>query len=231
MPDWKKLVRARLADKKRGTPLDDEVVQELADYLEDACAAQTGAGISAERGIHRVIAEVKNWSRLARKIEEARGGTMVKQRTLTMWLPGVMSTTGAFLLLCASQKIGAQPRFVEVSPRMATMIYIGWLFVLPAFGGMAAWWSRRAGGSIPNRIMAALFPIFSMIAIYLVIFTSATLTNHGLGAPNLFKSLAAALILGVLTPAVALTMGTLPFLRRGTEHVENAGRDLTAKTT
>lgn len=213
MPDWKKLVRARLAEKKRATPPDEEVVQEIADFLEDSCEAQTEAGVSAERGLQAVVAEVKNWPRLARKIEEARGGTMVKQRTLTMWLPGLMSTTGAFLLLCASQKIGAQARFVEVSPRMAGMIYIGWLFVLPAFGALAAWWSRRAGGSTANRLLAALFPIFSMIAIYLVIFTSATLTNHGLDVPNLFKSLASALILGVLTPAAALIIGAAPFLK------------------
>ena len=213
MPDWKKFVQARLAQKKRGAPLDDEVVQELADYLEDAAEARTSTAISQQQGIDAIAAEVKNWPRLARQIKAARGGTMIKQRTLTMWLPGIASTTAAFLVLCASQKIGARQRFVEISPRMAMMIYIGWLFLLPAFGAVAAWWSRRAGGSIPNRLMAALFPIFSMIAIYLVIFSSAMLTNHGLGAPNLFRSLSGALVFGVFVPATALIAGALPYLK------------------
>ena len=213
MPDWKKFVQARLAQKKRGAPLEDEVVQELADYLEDAADARMPAAISKQQGIDAIAAEVKNWPRLARQINAARGGTMVKQRTLTMWLPGIASTTVAFLVLCASQKIGARPRVVEVSPRMAMMIYIGWLFLLPAFGAFAAWWSRRAGGSIPNRLTAALFPIFSMIAIYLVIFSSAMLTNHGLDVPNLFRSLASALVMGVFVPATALITGALPYLK------------------
>jgi hypothetical protein len=213
MPDWKNFVQARLSQKRGGAPLEDEVVQELADYFEDAAEARTPTAISQKQGIDAIAAEVRNWPRLARQINAARGGTMVKQRTLTMWLPGVASTTAAFLLLCASQKIGARPRFVEVSPRMAAMIYIGWLFLLPAFGAFAAWWSRRAGGSIPNRLMAALFPIFSMIAIYLVIFSSAMLTNHGLDVPNLFRSLISALVLGIFVPASALAVGALPYLK------------------
>jgi len=265
MPDWGKFVRARLPEERRATPLDHEVVQELADYLEDACEARReqpngrekqipacgrqaspakAAGIrdkvvavnsitraGTSEGIAVVDAEVNNWPRLARKIEEARGGTMVKQRTLTMWLPGLMSATGAFLLLCASQKIGAQPRILQLTPRISAMIYAGWLLVLPAFGAVAAWWSRRSGGSIANRILAALFPVASMIAIYLVILSSAILTDHGLGVPNLLKSFMGALIGGVLIPAAALLLGSLPYLRRGTERAEGATNDLTAKTT
>ena len=213
MLDWKKFVQARLSQIERSAPLEDEVVQELADYLEDAAEARMPTAISPQQGIGAIAAEVKNWPRLARQINAARGGTMVKQRTLTMWLPGIASTTAAFLVLCASQKVGARPRFVEISPRMAMMIYIGWLFLLPAFGAFAASWSRRAGGSIPNRLIAALFPIFSMIAIYLVIFSSAMLTNHGLNAPNLFRSLAGALVMGVFVPASALVAGALPYLK------------------
>jgi len=214
MPDWTKFVQARLSQNRHGAQLEDEVVQELADYLEDAAEVRTPTAIPQQQGIDAIAAEVTNWPRLARQINTARGGTMVKQRTLTMWLPGVVSTTAAFLLLCASQKIGAQPRIVEVSPRMAMMIYIGWLFLLPAFGAFAAWWSRRAGGSISNRLMAAVFPVFSMVAIYLVIFSSAMLTTHGLDVPNLFRSLASALVLGVFVPATALSLGALPYLKK-----------------
>lgn len=212
MRDWNEIIRERLAANPRGAQLEPEVVRELADYLQDLSDDRNRSDVLTGNASDVASAEVKNWPRLARKINEARGGTMRKQRILAMWIPGVMNCVMAFLLLGATQKFASLPRIVSAAPRISSMLYLGWLLLLPALGAAAAHWSSRAGGSLANRFIAAILPAGSMLSIFLVIVSSGVNANHGLEVPNLFRNLLNALIGGVVIPSIALTAGAVPFL-------------------
>lgn len=214
MLDWSELIRERLEGSRRAAQLEPEVVRELADYLEDLFGARNLREGATRQELDLVAAEVKNWPRLARRINEARGGTMRKQRTLAMWLPGIVNCVAAFLMLGLSQKIASLPRIVSAAPRISSLLYFGWILLLPGCGAAAAWWSLRAGGTLTNRFIAAILPAGSMLSIFLVIVWSAMSAQYGLGVPNIFVNFLNALIGAVVIPAIALTAGAIPFLWR-----------------
>lgn len=227
MRDWSELIRERLAAKSRGAQLEPEVVRELAEYLEDRSAAQSLREGTVRHDLDLAAVEVKNWPRLARRINEARGGAMRKHRTLAMWLPGVVNCMTAFWVLGLTQKLASRPRIVSAAPRISSMLYLGWILMLSACGAAAAWWSRRAGGTLTNRFIAAILPAGSMLAIFLVIIWSAMSAQYGLGVPNIFVNFLNALIGAVVIPAIALTAGAAPFLWRRPElknSITNAAR-------
>ncbi|MGH9775889.1 MAG: hypothetical protein ACRD50_13175 [Candidatus Acidiferrales bacterium] len=233
MPDWEQMVLERLAREKRCAELEPEVAEELAHYLEDVCQAGLQAGLSKEESVRRAWAQVNNWPRLARNINEARGGTaMLKQRIERLWLPGIVNMIVTFGILLAVLWVGRQPHMLASSPRIPALLYFTWLPILPVLGALAANWSRRAGGSAAMRVAAALFPATTMIAIYLT-FLSGLLANHGAPASRIFEVLpgAAAGIMflpsaaeAILLPALALLAGALPFLRKSS-HPRSASAD------
>jgi hypothetical protein len=219
MHDWEQMVRERLAGAKPGAEIEQEVAEELAHHLQDVCEAGRQAGLSHEQSTQRAWAEVKNWSRLARKINEARGGNeMLKQRIQRLWLPGIVPMILAMGILCFGLRAGLNPRTVEISPRVPALLYLAWLLILPGMGALAAYWSRRAGGSVANRAAAALFTALTMIAISLVVMILAVFADDHMKASSVFmvllsNTIGGILIAGILLPAVALLAGAWPFLR------------------
>jgi hypothetical protein len=213
MRDWEQLVRDRLAHGKQHDAIEQEVVEELGHHLEDLFEAGGEKGLSEKESMERAWAEVKNWPRLARKINQARGGTeMLKQRICALWLPGIVPMTLAMAMLLVALRLGRQPRMTEISPRISVFIYIVWLLILPAIGACAAYWSRRAGGSVANRAAAALFTVATMVAILSTLVCLGLLADHSMKASGAF--ILHSSVGGVLLPAIALLIGALPFLRK-----------------
>src|SRR5579863_1254162 len=100
MPDWNQLVIDRLARSRRGAQIEPDVAEELAHHLEDVCEAGLQAGYSRQESTQNALKEVKSWTRLARQIQEERGGNiMLKQRIQTLWLPALVNMTVAFTIL------------------------------------------------------------------------------------------------------------------------------------
>jgi hypothetical protein len=214
MPDWQKLVNQRFAARRSGAEIEPEVTEELAHHLEDVCEAGRQAGLSHEESALRAWAEVKNWSRLARKINQARGGTeMLKQRIQRLWLPGIVPMILAMGILCVGLRAGLNPRTVEISPRVPALLYLAWLLILPGMGALAAYWSRRAGGSVANRAAAALFTALTMIAIFLAVMILTVFADDHMKTSSIFMVLLSNTVGGILLPAVALLAGAWPFLR------------------
>ena len=77
---------------------------------------------------------------------------MLKQRIQTLWMPGLVA---AILTLAVSIAVGRVASTLFAGPHMAMFVYGGWLLILTGIGAFAAYWSRRAGGSIANRTAAA----------------------------------------------------------------------------
>ncbi len=85
--------------------------------------------------------------------------------------------------------------------------------VLPFVGAVAAYWSRRMQGSVLERILSALFPVFSFVALFAVrivyglFFEGAPYT-----LPHFLGGLSVTLVF-VVAGGLLLLLGAWPFCR------------------
>jgi len=132
-------------------------------------------------------------------------------RTKTFWLPALASLTASMVILMISTLIGLNPFFLARG-LSNQMVYLPWLFMLPLCGASGAYLSRRAGGSPTIRLATGLFPAIAMLALgsFLVLTRLVIFAQ-----PQMIRA-TIALIIGVILPATALLIGTLPFIRQST---------------
>ena len=215
MPDWNQMVLDRLASGRPGAQIEPDVAEELAHHLEDVCEAGLQAGFSQHESARIALKEVKSWPRLAREIHELRGGNkMLKHRIQTLWLPALVNMTVAFAILLGGLMVANKPLRGPVMSSNPGPLYLAWLILLPALGAFAAYWSRRAGGSVATRATAALFPALTMLTIFFAIWMYAIFVDHDTSSTNLFMQVAGSAAPAILLPAAGLLAGAFPFLRK-----------------
>jgi hypothetical protein len=94
------------------------------------------------------------------------------------------------------------------------MFFYGtWLGVLPLWGALGAYLSRRAGASILIRLIATLAPVLWLLATS-VIGEPIELAVNGLGHLRYFGY---GITQWIVIPGAALSLGALPFLRGASE--------------
>jgi hypothetical protein len=106
-------------------------------------------------------------------------------------------------------------------------LYIWWLVTQPAVGAMAAFWSRRAGGELAQRLLAALAPSLGMLVLFVIgpflsmlifLYQAYIFPGHGRAinfSSRLFLVAYFTLLVSwVLLPAAGLLIGAMPFLRK-----------------
>lgn len=220
MPDWQKFFQERFTERCSRAETEPEVTEELAHHLEDLYEARLAEGLTEYQAVQRALAEVRNWPRLARNIKLAReGGEMLKQRIQTMWIPGLVT---AILTVAASVAVGRATSTLLAERPMALFVYGGWLLILTGIGALAAYWSRRAGGSIGYRTTAALFPAATLLAAIGSLLTNPELKISVIASvfsPGevqilpMLPVIANSVVCGIFLPTAALLAGALPFLR------------------
>jgi hypothetical protein len=214
MRDWEKLVRERLERGRGGGALEPEVVEELAQHLEDATEAILMRGCGEAEAARQAWGEVRNWNRLAKEIAYVKEGEeMRKQRIRTLWLPGLVTTAVAMALLNAGMRAGIQPRMVWFSAGVFIQFYVPWLIVLPLVGAWGAYWSRSHGGSVAVRATAALFTAVTTASIFMFAMPLAVLVDRHVPWSTVSAAWATSMVGWVLVPGAALFLGALPFLR------------------
>ena len=205
--DWCQVVRERLNTSALSPADGDDVVHELAAHLgevyEEACAR----GLSPEEARQVALQEVNDWHVLEVKIRRAKEEDSMNARTKTLWLPALTSILGASLAMTALQRIGVRPQLVWTG-EVAMSFYWPWLAMLPVFGGVGAYLSKRAGGSVRARLIACLAPVLWMLLtlvtepIELAVNGFGHLVYFGYGVTN-----------WIVIPGLALFLGAVPFLR------------------
>jgi hypothetical protein len=211
MLNWQKLVHDRFAQLRFGAEIEPEVTEELGHFLEDPYEAALNNGLAEQEAAVRALAEVRNWARLARKIKLARGGEeMIKQRIQAMWLPGLAATIASLVL---PMGVGFVADQVYAAPRAAMFVYDAWLVMMAGIGALAAYWSRRAGGSKFSRVTAALLPAGVLFVVIVIVLVASLITLNHPPASMTLAGMARSMVRAVLLPAAALLAGALPFLR------------------
>lgn len=220
MPDWRQYLRARLGRLGLCGEREEEILAELAEHLEDQCAADGERALLRQSQVERIEDET-NWDLLARQIRDAEEETM-SSTTKTLWVPGVGMLFSSFLLLLAIARW--VPPVAWLDPRAPTLLMVPWLLSYVAFGALGAWWSRRVGGSTAARFLSGVFPLALHLSVFFLPIVVAIASEVRLGAstplgiglvpePLQASFLLRAGLAWVVIPGVALGLGTIPFLR------------------
>ncbi len=213
MPDWKKLVRERIASSTPSAPTEPEVVSELAAHLEETYAAALSQGMIEEAATEFALQEVPDWHVLAAKIRIARSEKdFMNDRTRSLWLPALANVIAAPALLMILQKLAIQPRVLWIGD-MAMVLYLPWLIALPIFGAFGALLAKLAHARFVNRLMVGLSPALAVLGAFGFVLPVALVTDRRLLANFPFAYFALTIVNWVLLPAFALLIGALPFLR------------------
>ena len=136
----------------------------------------------------------------------------MNNRTKQFWLPAMVSLAiSEGVLLVVSVAAARNIRIGMMGPKA---IYIPWLISLVIAGSAGAYLSRRAGTERKTLLVASLFPAivglgFVLAGIAITLTTGPRIFGH----PQ-WLYVSRALGVGVFVPAVALLLGSLPFLRR-----------------
>jgi hypothetical protein len=163
---------------------------------------------------------VSNWLELRREIlsaetEEAN----MNYRTKALWLPALCALTLSNGLVALMQIFGHPPDSYWLgtagwSMKVLSAYIVPWLILQSVVGAIAAYWSRRAGGSVRYQLLAALAPAIALLGLFVVVIPiSIMLNEHGASHIRLSAFLIVT-VTWVLLPAVPLLIGAAPFLRR-----------------
>ncbi len=139
-------------------------------------------------------------------------------RTKALWLPALCALTLSNGLLALMQIFSAPAHFYWLgagkSAQALCEFILPWLISQFVVGAVAAYWSRRAGGTVRYQLFAALAPAIALLGLFLLILPLSMIVERP-SAPSV--RLAAFLILTgtwVLLPAIPLLLGAAPFLRK-----------------
>jgi hypothetical protein len=211
-PDWKPLVREHMPNLKLDSAQREEIVAELASHLEEVYEGCCAEGLHPAEALSRSLQKI-NWRRLARRVESAKRkeGSM-NSRSRQFWLPALVSLSiSEGVLLGVSVIVGSHSQLLMAGPKM---IYLPWLFSLPVAGGVGAYLSRRAGGERKSLLAASLFPAAVGLGFICAGIAIALLTGARIFARPQWLYASRALEVGVVVPAIALLLGSLPFLKQ-----------------
>jgi hypothetical protein len=208
-----------LGKLRLGTRREEEIVRELSEYLEDHAAALEARRVQQDAAAREVLNSVSNWPKFREEIISAETeGTTMNYRTKALWLPALCALTLSNGLLALMQIFGTPAHFcwfgVGKSVQALCEFIVPWLISQPIVGAVAAYWSRRAGGTLRYQLLAALAPAIALLGLFLLILPWAMILEKPF-EPKI--RLAAFLILTVtwvLLPALPLLIGAAPFLRK-----------------
>jgi hypothetical protein len=203
MPDWSAYVKAHLSCEDS-----PEVVEELANHLEETCLSLCRQGIAENEALRMTERQVRDWQELREQIVRAQEGHM-NDRVRRLWIPGLVTFFGAAVSLVVVGKLGVEPEAFIATPLPPLVFYIPWLVALPVFGALGAFLARRAKAQGISVHVSTTFPAILM-AIAMVTTLAIVLLLQGRTPPALGPgTFVAAGISWVVVPAVALLSGDI----------------------
>jgi hypothetical protein len=214
MPDWREMARQRLMPLALDAKQQEEIIDELADHLEDLHEDLVRQGKSEVEAAQFALSTVADWEELRREIQLAANEEVVmRYRIKTLWLPGVCTSVVSMLLLRWFQKVAPAPPVIWLWLGTYLVIYWGWLVSLPLIGALGAYWSRRAGGKVLERVMAASLHILALTCAMILGFCIGLVLDVGASLSLRLVGFAVYLLGWGIAPLLLLLLGALPFLR------------------
>lgn len=136
----------------------------------------------------------------------------MNKRTKQLWLPAMVSLAiSEGVLLVVTVVVGRDLRISMMGPKVT---YIPWLISLVIAGAVGAHLSRRGGSGWRTLLAASLFPAYIGLGFVLAGIAITLITGVRVFARPQWLYASRALGVGVLIPAIALLLGSLPFVRQ-----------------
>jgi len=230
MPDWEKLVREQLAGLDLGYQEENEIIAEIVGHLEEAFESFCREGISEQDATRRALAQVADWNDLRRKIYLVRNREdNMEPRVTRFWLPGLLGFALAMILDVASHRFLSHPLVLSLDRGTPILrFHISWILALPLVGAIAAYLSRRAGGTLRTSLLSSIFPVLPIAAVFLVAIPTGLIVGHPIAYGIVAEKILYMALGWVLAPGAALLTGGLfvqRFLSGGSRsgHGVNAG--------
>jgi hypothetical protein len=219
MPDHRGLLKKCLGELGLAPRREEEILLELGDHLEDHAAALEANGVTSNAAAQEALDSVSNWPELREEIlaVETEEGIM-NYRTKALWLPALCALTLSNVLLALIQVFGPAPHFylfhTGKSMEIVGAFIAPWLITQPMVGAVAAYWSRRAGGTVRYQLLAALAPAIALLGLFLLILPAAIMVANHFAHNIQLKAFSVLIVTWVLLPAIPLLIGAAPFLRK-----------------
>jgi hypothetical protein len=215
MPDWQEIARQRLTPLALEAKRQEEIVAELAGHLEDLYEDLVRQGKSEVEAVQAALSSVADWDELRREIQlAANDGGIMKYRIKALWLPGVCTSALSMLLLRLLQiRSAPAPNVLWLRYGVAFVVYWRWLLSLPAIGALGAYWSRRAGGRLVERVLAASLHIVGLSYLMVLGFCLAVIIDFRVSLSVQLVAFAMYILGWGIAPFLLLLLGALPFLR------------------
>jgi hypothetical protein len=223
MPDWETLVREQLEDLDLRHQEKNDVIAELAGHLEEAFESFCRKGMSEQDATHRAFTEVTDWKALRRKIYLARNKEdIMEPRVTQFWFPGVLGFALflplSLILESASYRrylggwfwLDSHPLVLSVDRGTPVLTFhISWIVASLLVGAIAAYLSRRAGGTVRMSLLSSTFPVLPFVVVFLVAIPTGLVVGHPIAYSRVTELILYMALGWVLAPAVALLAGGL----------------------
>ena len=219
MPDNRELLKARIGGLGLTPGREEEILRELSEHLEDHASALAARGVASEAAVREAFDSVSDWPEFREEILSAETEeAIMNYRTKVLWLPALCALTLSNGLLALMQVFGPPPHFywfyTDKSMEGFYVFIVPWLISQPVVGGVAAYWSRRAGGAVRHQLLAALAPAIALLCLFVLILPFAMVVGKHVSHHIQLSAFLVLTVTWVLLPAVPLLIGAAPFLRK-----------------
>ena len=213
MPDWREIARRKLTPLALDADRQEEIITELADHLEDLYDDSVGQGRSEAEAVQCAMSNVADWDKLRREIRLAECKEVIMSyRFKALWLPGACTSVLSMLLLRWFQKASPAPSVIGLWRGTYLVIYWVWLLCLPLIGALGAYWSRRAGGRLLERLLSASFHVLGLTCLMVLVFCVGLVVDFRVSPVLRLVGFGAYLLGWGIAPCLLVLLGALPFL-------------------
>ena len=207
MRDWREYVRERLAASRQDDRVDEEVVQELAEHLEDVYTELCASGCTQVQALRQTARQAGNWLELQQGIEAARPEGAMNERVRKFWLPSLVTLLLGWGILAIMIWAGVEPWMTHPAEARGLIVYVPWLVMLPLIGAMGSYLAHWSNAKSWQVYVVAAFPAVAAALVFLTVFPWAVLVDRNVGPDFRLVSLAANTISWVILPGIALLTG------------------------
>ena len=217
MPDWREIVRHRLTPLRVGEKRQEDIAAELADHLEDLCEELVQQGKSESEAVQFALSTVTDWDEVRLGIQCAEEEEdIMNYRVKALWLPGACTIALSSIFLRLFQGMSPAPPVIWVWHGTFLVLYWQWLLCLPLIGAFGAYWSRRTGGKLLERVLAASFPALGLTCVMALSFCIGLVLDFRVSLSLRLVGFAVYVLGWGITPCFLMLLGALPFLKRDT---------------
>ncbi len=195
----------------------ERLVDEVSAHLEDLRDQYLGSGMDERSALDAAYAAF-DWNELRAELRALASEENFMERVNRVWLPALASSIGFVLLLFVFGR-------VMVTWYWHGMLYfVNWAYVVALLpvGAAVAYWAREKGASPLERGLASVCPALVWLGVLLLIGVFAAFFDGLLSSPSRLAGFALALSAWGVLPALALMLGSLPFLREPAPRIHAA---------